>query len=983
MFERDDRPRLFALPPGVDFSTELVAGLRQRLRGAPPDAMARATLIVNTRRMARRLREVFDAGPPSFLPRICTVTSLDAIWPMPQMPPALAPLQRKLELARLISALLDRETDLAPRSAIFDLSDSLSSLMDEMHGEGVGMDALDALDISDQSGHWARLTSFLAITREFDARAQSAGAEARNRRIVGTLIDRWQRDPPADPVILAGSTGSRGTTQLLLRAITALPQGAVVLPGYDFDMPAPAWEALDTGMGGEDHPQYRFRALHHTLDLAPGDVRPWTDGSPPATSRNAVVSMALRPAPVTDQWRVEGPDLPDLDTAMKDVTLLEAPGRRIEALTIAMRLREAAETGTKAALITPDRDLTRQVAAALDRWRILPDDSAGTPLHHTAPGRFLRHVAALPASRLSTEALLTLLKHPLTHQGGTRGPHLRLTRELELWLRRKGIPFPTQADLSAWAAIQSDGAAPEWVAWLCETIFRDPAEGQHPLTRHLAEHLALARRIAWGATEPDDGWPPAWAEKAGPPVLLVMAELERQAAHGGALGATEYANLLDNLLSSGEWRDTERADPLIRIWGTIEARVQGAELVILAGLNEGTWPEPTGHDPWLNRVLRKQAGLLLPERRIGLAAHDFQQAIGAPEVWITRSIRSDEAQTVMSRWLNRLINLLDGLPEQGGQTALAAMRARGQHWLARADTLETVEATPPARRPAPVPPVHLRPATLPVTGIERLIRDPYAVYARYVLRLSPLAPVQRLADPLMRGTAIHDILEAFIRATADDDSGLTPTRFFEIADPILAERVPWGQVRLQWRAGLERVIDDFLADEVNRRILARPAALEVPGRAELTSPPFTLTAKADRIDIAADGGLVVYDYKTGKPPTKPQQKKFSKQLLLEAAMLERGAFAEIPADSVTRAAYIGLGSDAGEVEAPLDDVPPDKTWAELAELIASYLDPGQGYASRRAMGKISDTGDYDQLARFGEWDVTAAPDLIELRLPDG
>jgi len=982
MFEVTDAPRLFALPPGVDFSHELIAGLRQRLHGQPPEALARVTLIVNTRRMARRLREIFDTGPPCLLPRIGTVTSLDALWPMAEEPPALPPLRRKLELAQLVSALLEREENLAPRSALFDLADSLSALMDEMHGEGVGMDALDALDVTDQSGHWARLRAFLSITREFENRTESAGAEARNRRIVMALIDRWNTDPPDTPVILAGSTGSRGTTRMLLEAISRLPQGAVVLPGYDFDMPAHAWQALDNRMGGEDHPQFRFRALHDAVDIAPDAVIPWTGTLPASPARNAVLSLALRPAPVTDQWRVDGPSLSDIGNAMRDVTLIEAPSRRIEALTIAMRLHEAAENSQTAALITPDRDLTRQVAAALDRWRILPDDSAGTPLHLTSAGRFLRHVAALGTDRLSSEALLTLLKHPLTHRGSGRGAHLRLTRELELYLRRKGVPFPTCDHLTEWSDGQKEPLVQSWTSWLRDTLLAERPSGLAPLSEMIERHVALSRHIAWGP-EPSTDWPEAWGDDDGIAARASLDELMAQSPHGGDIGAMDYANLLHNLLSSGEVRNATRAHPLIRIWGTIEARVQGADLVILAGLNEGTWPETTGHDPWLNRALRKQAGLLLPERRIGLAAHDFQQAALAPEVWITRSVRSDEAQTVASRWLNRLLNLLSGLPDTGGTDALRAMRDRGAMWLSRAYALEAVSKSAPEPRPAPCPPIVLRPTRLSVTAIERLIRDPYAIYARHILRLSPLDPVQRMADPMMRGNAIHAVLEAFVEATQDDDDALTSEGFFAIADPILAQSVPWAQVRLQWRAGLERVVRSFLSDEANRRLLARPVAFEALGRATLPDLGFTLTAKADRIDMTTEGGLILYDYKTGAPPSKPEQESFNKQLLLEAAMAERGAFADLAPANVHRAAYIGLGSKSGEAEAPLDTLPADQTWAELAKLIAAYQEPDKGFVSRRAMKKITDQGDFDQLARYGEWDVTDKPVLIRLETDDG
>ena len=476
MFEPTDSPRVFGLPPGLDFPRALVEGLRARHAGQPPEALARVTLIVNTRRMARRIRDLFDEGPPCLLPRISLVTDLGEMWDLAHIPDPVPRLRRRLELVQLISTLLDGQPDLAPRSAIFHLADSLAGLMDEMHGEGVAPQVIEDLDVTDQSGHWARIKAFLGIVRHyFEADPENPDVETRQRMVIERLTGLWAEAPPQSPIIVAGSTGSRGATQILMQAVARLPQGAVVLPGFDFDAPAHVWEALGDPMTSEDHPQYRFVRFAQGAGITARDVRPWSADAPPHPARNALISLALRPAPVTDQWLRDGPALQGIEDAMADVTLIEAPSTRTEALAIAMRLRQAAEDGQTAALITPDRTLSRQVTAALDRWHILPDDSAGQPLHLSPPGRFLRHVADLFRQTLSAEALLTLLKHPLTHQGAARGDHLRLTRDLELHLRRFGPPYPTAESLRAWAAGKTDPLIADWVNWIC-ACFTDQAQ---------------------------------------------------------------------------------------------------------------------------------------------------------------------------------------------------------------------------------------------------------------------------------------------------------------------------------------------------------------------------------------------------------------------------------------------------------------------------------------------------------------------------
>ncbi|UWQ49664.1 double-strand break repair protein AddB [Leisingera caerulea] len=975
MFEPSAKPRLFAVPCGADFPRALVEGLRRRSQDLPPEALARAELIVNTSRMARRVRSLFDAGPAMLLPRMLLLTDLAQRATLDGLPPTLPPLRRRLELSQLIAKLLDAQPDLASRASLYDLSDSLAALIDEMQGEGVSTDTIRTLDVSDMSGHWARAQAFIGIADEFTGLHEGAmDAQARQRQVVLNLIEQWQDSPPQHPVILAGSTGSRGTTLMLMQAIARLPQGAVVLPGFDFDQPEHVWSGLDDPLISEDHPQYRFHKLMKDLELSPGDVQPWTDTPPVSPERNRLVSLALRPAPVTDAWMNEGPLLTGLDRATENLTLVEAPSPRAEALAIALRLRQAAEDGQTAALITPDRMLTRQVSAALDRWDILPDDSAGQPLQLSPPGRFLRHVAGLFCKPLACDSLLTLLKHPLTHDGADRGNHLRQTRELELSLRRNGPPFP---DAAAFAGFENGrDLTPGWTAWLSACFADQEIAGTLPLTDWVERLRGLAERIAAGSQAEGSGT--LWDKKAGQAALACIENLEAEAPYGGEMSARDFADLLGALLSQGEVRDRDAPYGSIMIWGTLEARVQGADLVILGGLNEGSWPEAASPDPWLNRQLRNQAGLLLPERRIGLSAHDFQQAIAAPEVWLTRAERSEEADTVPSRWLNRLTNLLSGLPDQGGRASLETMRAKGRQWLGWAEALEEPTPLPQYPRPSPCPPVAARPRRLTITEIPRLIRDPYAIYAKHVLRLKPLNPLVQEPDALLRGIVVHEVFEHFIKEAQADPSLLTTSHLIGKTRELLEIHVPWPVARILWHSRIRKIAGDFVLAEQERQARAKPVAFEAKGSARLDPLDFTIACRADRIDMDDRGFLHLYDYKTGTPPSETQQKKFEKQLLIEAAMAEEGAFDDLGPAEVARALFIGLGSKLSEVRAPLEDEPPAKVWDELRTLIGAYFEPNQGYSSRRMVHRDDIAGDYDHLARYGEWDRSAEPQPEDL-----
>lgn len=967
MFEPSKTPRVFALPAGVDFAQRLLDGIDARF-GSDPAQIGRVELFVNTRRMQRNLLTILGERGARIFPRIRLITEL-ALHPtaMELQQPA-STLRRRLELMRFVTGLLEAAPDLAPRSAAFDLSISLSQLVDEVQGDGIRFSDIENLDVSDQSGHWERAQKFLRIIDTFFTATGITTDLAGSQRDAAEMIARhWEETPPDHPVIVAGSTGSRGATALFMRAVSRLPQGAIVLPGFDFSLPDSVWSSLDDPRHHSDHPQFLARSMMRSLDLTPSNVALWSDGEGPNVTRNALLSLALRPAPTTDQWRLEGPALGDLGLATDGVTYIEAPDLRTEAETIALGIRATLGEGKTIALVSPDRTLTRRVEAALGRWDIVPDDSAGEPLHLTSIGRFLRHILSWMSAPLVVETLLVTLKHPLCAIGGEeRSRHIHLARMLERDLRRNGPALPTPETLARWAE-PVGREAQQWIGWLSTVVEGLPLSGDNrPVSDHLDRLRSIAETLYAGPAQVNRSG--IWADTPGLKAQKTLQSLHDHGDVAGRMCVQDFEAMLVTIFSGEEVRLSRKSDPRVRFLGTLEARALHADRVILAGLNEGVWPKAPSPDPWLNRSMRADLGLKLPDHQTGLSAHDFQQAFGSKDVWLCRSLRDDEADTIPSRWLNRLTNLLEGLEKTGGVRALRDMRARGQRWIAGAQNLvdRTISVTP-AHRPSPRPPVTARPKDISVTQIKTLIRDPYAIYARDVLGLRPLDALNAEADARLRGILFHEIMEQFSTNGPSPDDPSANKWLIECARSVLAKHCPWPAIRMLWQTRFEQLVDTFLTRNRSIQATTKAQFVEQDGTLFSASVGVSLRARADRIDIDQDGTASIYDYKTGAAPSKKQQLYFDKQLLLQAAMLERGAFGEVGAFRVSRAAFIELRGDVRMIEAPLTEMTPEGTWTGFEKLMAHWHDPAQGYSAAMALFKREDLGPYAQLSRYGEW----------------
>ncbi len=1001
MFEPTTGPRVFNIPMGTAFGVALARGLHDRLDSDDPLALARVTIYAPTRRGTRTITDALvqeAGGRPILAPRVLTLGDIDSLdGAGAGVPPAIHPTERLLALTRLVRGMAEVAPQLVQEATAVALAGDLTQLLDQIHEERLSLEDLQQLAPEDHAEHWSKTLAFLNILRAaWPAYLEAEGVMdpvARRVAVIERQIALWQANPPTDPVIVAGSTGSKGISAELMVAVANLPQGAVILPGVDRHSDFETFRSLRDGVdraGEPDHPQAGLSRLLERLGGSEGalsrDAVP--DWAGEAGRRARFLSVAMRPAPVTDSWLAEREKIAaEAPAALEGVALIETETPQEEALAIAVAMRETLEVpGRTVALVTTDRNLSRRVSSALQRWGIRADDSGGVPLGLTPPGLFLSLLAdeVYCGEQVQTGdpvRFLSLLKNPLCKLGYGAAEHLRHVRRVELLaLRADGRPHqPTGADLDAIETVLKAYEATGTLEWLGR--LRAVVEPFHALRGQqidFGDAIARLREAAETMAATADGSEALWAQANGEAARAFMDDLAEHAHALGPVDSGAVPMLLGGLMAGKSARAPYGQHPRVAIYGTLEARTQRADRMILGGLNENSWPRLPDPDPWMSRAMRQAFGLPSLERRLGLSAHDFQQAFSADDVILTRSRKADGAPTVPSRWLQRMVTLLGDSAGKGyAPDVLARMRDEGMRVHRMALGLGEPEGTAtPCERPRAAPPVATRPRRLSVTEVETLIRDPYAIYAKHVLRLYPLASLVPEPDARTRGEIMHLIVETFVAATqhswpVDDPDAL----FGEITDETLEAVEGWPSYQAFYRARAERVGPWFVERETERReALQTPILLEANGEIEFEVPglgPFTLRARVDRIDLTAEAAYTVYDYKGASGPSNEQvQVGYAQQLPLQGAMVAAGAF-DVPARPVAGLEYIRLmgGATPGaEVTIEEPETLVDKALERLTMLLASYALEEQEYVSQAMPETVIWEGDYDHLARVGEWE---------------
>lgn len=1044
---RRARPNLYTLPAGQSFLEVLAdAVLHDRLDLGigleNPSELARLTVYLPTRRSARAFASVLlrTSGQKALiLPRLVPLGDpgeadmhdlLDAV------PDGVAkgderlpinPLARQLLLAvQIQQASRVRDRGLADEAAqgegrggslsastlgsAFALAGDLAGILDAMQAETVPYERLLGLDAANFDELWQLTARFLAILGEtwpaiLDERGECDPITWRNR-LIRAQATRLANSRQTGPVIVAGSTGSMPATAELMATVSRLKRGAVVLPDLDVETDEVGWKALTSFAAtspdrGASHPQAQLARLLEAMQASRTDVATLLHktSEPPRLLRRALAHEALRPAGSTAAWHTlpERFSSDQADAAFANVRLIEAADERGEALSIALLIRQAlAEPEPTIALVTPDRGLAERVALELQRWGITVDDTAGRPLGRTPAGHALSLLLDALRSDASGRDLLELLHHPAIHLGMPVAERAAARQALEIGALRGVRATSGLAGLKAAVAAMpgriADFRAPLPRQRLGEVDVRLAGEllgklstALEPLLapatsdiRDLGPCISLIRDVLQMLSLRDDGEIDLFTGADGEALGQLINDLE--AGLAGARGTIDDLwRICRTVMAERVVRFSGREHPRVMLLGPLEARLMSADLVILGGLNEGSWPPQIRTDPFLNRAMRAELGLSSPERRIGQSAHDFIQAFTAANVVLTRALKTSGVQALPSRFWQRLKAITP-------TNTWAGALERGASYADLASRIDQPQNLIPYRRPTPKPALHLQPTRFSVTEAEKLYRDPYAIFARRILELTPLEPIEVVLGASDRGQLMHTVMERLAIAWPLHLPPDPLAALMELGRAVFADLMHEPDVEAFWWPRFVMLAPSIIAWEAARRTGITEIGVEMRIKRPVRLPDGTdimLTARADRIERLSDGRLVILDFKTGTIPTPRQIKAgLVPQLLLETAMAPHSSFVPVdeapgrmqlgPAE-VASALYLALKPGADAMKQTM--VAPDAELGTKADehlngfglMVAGFRSGERGFTSRFASQFVRFDGDYDHLARVKEW----------------
>lgn len=925
----------------VSFSQLFLGSIADYLLSRTSDfALSEWTVYLPTRRSCMVLEEtLFQKNPQTsfILPRIVALgettpeelilMSSELVEELSLLPAVIRPSRRRLLLATLIEKFRYSERGMGADLAL-KWADKLTAILDEMRTHDVNLKTLKEIGpVSGHAEHWEKIHTFLSlVSNHWDSileEEQAVESITWQKRILDAYAHFLKTQGTRKPIMIAGSLGTIPSTANLIQAISKLPNGVVVLPGLE--------KIKQKEPVSPRHPQFFLFALLEKLDINPCHVEYLTDTQHFDTDTSCHKKSEFQ----------------GIEIQCENLSYMEASDQAEEARLVAISIRKALEEGKKKIVcVATDQALLKRINTELEVWDIVPLSPQSRSLIDTNLGSFLHLVTLGLSNPFPVVALASLCKHALSKK--TEDWNLFERYILRKWTGSYSLQAldyavqraENQMDLDTWNQVA------DFYNQLKKLLM--DRDGTHSLKYYLKKIDTFLRWLA----EHDE---PAES------LFLILCPEEAESFQtlwedlhkSGDLEIVHPQNLSDvffTLLQQPYQALVGGHTQEVLLLPPADARFIDADLKILAGLNEGVWPLEPPKDPFFTYNMRQSLKLPPLESKIGQSAHDFLSCLCGPgDKLITRSLRIGGVPSIPSRFLSYL-HL--GLKRKG----LKLHSSNELKQWSRDLYLPPQKIT--LGIPAPCPPANLRPNRLSVTEIGLLLKDPYSIYAKHILKLTELNFFSNQHQYRSFGIFVHECLHEWNR----DFNKTEAPSFLNRAKFLFGLHFgSWEENRFWWEKFLNLLKWVSLQSPWSNTVTEIRGEIVLPIGDHL----FTLFGKADRIDWN-EQSLRIIDYKTGGVPSGSSVKSGeSPQLLLEALIFYKNGFSGLPIAPLTSLEYWGVLTEEKVILKDDLNLFISNIEQRLQKLMTSFLNDSTPYLSY-PKGKLSDYS-YDHLSRFQEW----------------
>lgn len=933
---------IFHIPSDQNFLQNIIKGAKEKI---DPSLFSKTIILLPSHRSCRELERILlSEYDDVMIPKIIPIASLEEslsfeiFEDLNTIPKSITYTEAKFLLANLIKD--KTRIDDAKASDHLNIAGGLMKLIMKFEKEDMPIYNIDKAFLGDHPIHIEKILNHLQVISsawpKLLSKLNVVTPITRRNLFIKKLIKKWEELPPSYPIIIAGSTGTFRTTQMLLNSVSKLKNSFVILQGVDH------LKNFEDTHFDETHPSFQLNLLLKDLQAQVRHIESWYTESLTSSQYNFASIL----------FKKEYTDIARSKISDQNIEYIECASLQEEANLISIKVRETLEFGHKnIGIISNNKSLRMRLKSTLELWNIDSECSDGIPITSTPQIKFIFSIFRVVHENFTPISLLTLL-----------------TNELNI-LDHESRNSVSKLEIKYLRGIRK-------YRNISELIQKAKNNGDHDITILLektANYLKPVFNILNSKsfkiqsllniliqTSEDMSSQEIWSGDIGEKVHEIIHLILQTIPEENKINLDEFEIILSEVFREYSVYSKLNINKRVSILSPIESRLLSFDYTILSGLNEKSWPETPEIDPWLSTAFYKQLKISSPHTAIGQSANDFLSLLNQDKLLITRSINDNNSPQIPSRWITKL-----------------------ELWFKAADILDKIKPTESSLKtfaknlhapesfvkysaPSPKPEINLRPSKLSVTQIEKLMRDPYSVYASKILKLKPLEKLDKMPDQLEFGNFIHATLDLFHKSSKNLEPQNYLDTILQIGNQLLADMISNPVIHKIWQPRFYKIAAWVAEYETNIRN-TKTVETEVI-YSMVIGKNFTLTAKADRIEYDIQTNTIsVLDFKTGSIPTNEDVRKgFSPQLTLEALLIEKNHQNAHVSDMI----YIQLasGKNLGHITKvqgnPVQII--DAAKKGILRLIEQYGDIDTPYLVCPNVRKTPTYNDFEHLERLEE-----------------